>query len=60
MLFRSILKSKRILLLASGENKAEAIKETVSGYVSTQVPSSLLQTHPEVTIIIDEAAAKLL
>ena len=56
----TILKSKRILLLASGENKAEAIKETVSGYVSTQVPSSLLQTHPEVTIIIDEAAAKLL
>lgn len=56
----TILKSKRILLLASGENKAEAIKETISGYVSTQVPSSLLQTHPEVIIIIDKAASKLL
>ena len=56
----TILKARRILLLASGKNKAHAIKETVSGHVSTQVPSSLLQTHPEVTIIIDEAAAELI
>lgn len=56
----TILKARRIILLASGENKAEAIKNTVSGYVSTLTPSSLLQTHPEITVIIDEAAAKLL
>ena len=56
----TILKSSRILLLASGKNKAHAIKETVSGHVSTEVPSSLLQTHPEVTIIIDEDAASLI
>ena len=53
----TILKSNRILLLASGKNKAKAIKETVSGNVTTKVPSSLLQTHPEVTIIVDEEAA---
>ncbi len=56
----TILKSDRILLLASGKNKAKVIKETISGYVSTAVPASVLQTHPEVTIIIDEAAASLI
>ncbi len=56
----TILKARRILLLASGKNKAHAIKETVSGHVSTKVPSSLLQTHPQVTFIIDEDAAELL
>ncbi|MGM0409417.1 MAG: glucosamine-6-phosphate deaminase [Bacillota bacterium] len=56
----TILKAKRIVLLASGKNKAYALKETVSGHISTQVPSTLLQTHPEVTIIIDEAAAELI
>ncbi len=56
----TILKSRRILLLASGRNKAKAIRETISGYVSTQVPASLLQTHPEVTVIIDEEAADLI
>lgn len=53
----TILKAQRILLLASGKNKAQAIQETISGYVSTRVPSSLLQTHPEVTIVVDEEAA---
>lgn len=55
----TILKAKRIILLASGESKAEAIRDTVNDFVTTQIPSSLLQTHPEVTLIIDEAAASL-
>ncbi|MEJ6951867.1 glucosamine-6-phosphate deaminase [Natronospora cellulosivora (SeqCode)] len=56
----TILKARRIILLASGENKAEAIKETVNGFISTDTPSSLLQTHPDVTLVIDEAAASLI
>lgn len=56
----TILKARRIILLASGRNKARAIKKTVNGYVDTKVPSSLLQTHPEVTLIIDQEAASLL
>jgi glucosamine-6-phosphate deaminase len=56
----TILKSNRILLMASGKNKARAIRETIGGYVSTEVPASLLQTHPEVTVIIDEEAADLI
>jgi glucosamine-6-phosphate deaminase len=56
----TILKADRIVLLASGKNKAEAIKNTVSGKISTQVPASLLQTHPEITVLLDQEAASLL
>lgn len=55
-----ILRARRIILLASGENKAEAIRETVSGLVTTNTPSSFLQLHPDVYLIIDKAAASLL
>lgn len=56
----TILKSDRIILLASGKNKVDAIKATASGKISTQIPASLLQTHPEITMIIDKDAAQLL
>ncbi len=54
----TILKSRKIILLASGENKAEAIKKTTNNKITTKVPSSLLQTHPDMTLIIDKEAAK--
>jgi len=56
----TILKARRIILLASGRNKAEAIKKTVSGLVTSACPSSFLQTHPDVTLILDQEAAALL
>ena len=56
----TILKADRIVLLASGKNKAEAIKDTVSGKISTKVPASLLQTHPEITVLLDQEAASLI
>jgi glucosamine-6-phosphate deaminase len=56
----SILKSKAILLLASGKNKAEVVARMFSGEVDTQLPASLLQVHPNVTVIVDREAASLL
>lgn len=56
----SIMKSKKILLLASGEGKADAIYKTVCGEVTPEVPSSILQFHSDVVLIIDEAAASKL
>ena len=56
----TILKADRIVLLASGKNKAEAIKNTISGKISTKAPASLLQTHPEITILLDQEAASLI
>lgn len=55
-----IMKSKKIIVIASGESKAEAVKEMVSGKISTKMPASMLQMHRDVTVIIDEDAAKLL
>ncbi|MCP4336835.1 MAG: glucosamine-6-phosphate deaminase [Mycoplasma sp.] len=56
----SIMKAKKIILIASGANKAEAIKATMEGPVTTDAPSSFLQKHNDVTLIVDEEAAKLL
>jgi glucosamine-6-phosphate deaminase len=56
----TILKADRIVLMASGKNKAEAIKKTVSGKISTKEPASLLQTHPQITIILDQEAASMI
>lgn len=55
-----IMKAKKIVLIASGENKAEAIKELLSGNIKTENPSSMLQMHRDVTVIIDKEAAKLI
>lgn len=55
----SILKAKKILLLASGENKKEIIKKLLENdTLTTQLPASFLALHPDVTIIVDEAAYK--
>lgn len=53
----SIMQAKKIILLAFGEGKADAIAKTVNGPVTKQVPASILQNHPDVTIVLDEAAA---
>ncbi len=53
----TIMKAKRIILLASGKNKAPAIAKTVNGLISTDTPSSFLQIHNDVTIIADKEAA---
>ena len=57
---KTIMQSKRILLVASGPNKAQAIKDTVEGKITGDVPASYLQDHKDVTIIVDKAAAALL
>ncbi|MCX6258690.1 MAG: glucosamine-6-phosphate deaminase [Bacteroidia bacterium] len=56
----SILKSKRILLMAWGENKADIIKETVEGPVTDHIPASYLQKHPDTTILVDPVSASML
>ena len=45
-------------LMAFGEKKAHAIKKMIEGPVTEQVPASILQKHPDVTIIVDKAAAQ--
>ena len=56
----TIMKSKKVLMVVSGPEKAEAVKATVEGPVTTDMPASVLQNHPDVTLVVDEAAASLL
>ncbi|WP_455662039.1 glucosamine-6-phosphate deaminase [Pradoshia sp.] len=55
----TIMKSREILLLASGKAKAEAIRGTIHGEITEELPASILQTHPNVTIIVDKEAYSL-
>lgn len=55
-----ILKAKQIVLLVRGEEKAEAVKNALEGPITTQCPASLLQSHPNVVVLLDEGAAKWL
>ena len=57
---RSILHSRMLLLLASGENKAEAVFGAVRGPIRPELPASILQLHPDVIVVADQAAARLL
>jgi glucosamine-6-phosphate deaminase len=53
----TILEAKRILLLATGSNKADAIRAAVEGPLTTSVPASALQLHSATVVVVDEAAA---
>ena len=58
---KSIMAAKKIILLAFGEEKAEAIKDLVTAKEATEdIPSTVLIHHPDVTIIADKAAAQLI
>lgn len=52
----SIMEGEEILLLVSGESKAEALANVINGKVTEDFPASILQKHANVTIIADEAA----
>ncbi|WP_395785743.1 glucosamine-6-phosphate deaminase [Aquirufa sp.] len=55
-----IMHAKRIVLLAWGEHKAESVARAVEGPVTSEIPASYLQQHPNTTFILDETAASLL
>lgn len=57
---RTILSAKRIVLLAFGEAKADAVAKMVEGPVSASLPASVLQMHSSVKVIVDEGAASKL
>jgi glucosamine-6-phosphate deaminase len=55
-----ILDAKHILFVATGEHKAWGVRRSLEGEVSNDAPASFLRCHPNVTVVLDEAAAKLL
>ena len=53
---QTILESKKIILLASGESKANAVKRLLTEEPTEELPASALKTHPDVVVIVDERA----
>ena len=53
----TILRSKRIVLMAWGQNKASIIKRTIQGEISSEVPATFLQNHNNATFVLDQSAA---
>lgn len=50
------MNARKIVLIATGKNKAEAIKNLIHGKISKKIPSFILRNHPDVTIYVDEDA----
>jgi len=57
---KMILRAKQIVLIATGNAKAEAVQAMIEGEVTPQCPASALQNHPDVAVYLDQAAAALL
>ena len=56
----AIMEAKQVLLIATGTDKAEAIRQAIEGDVSPLCQASILRTHPNVIFLLDEKAASLL
>ncbi len=56
----TIMEARHVVLLASGRQKAEAVHQLVEGSVSAMWPGTILQHHPHVTVLVDNAAASRL
>lgn len=52
-----IMKAKKVILIASGENKAWAVKSLIDDVITTTIPATLLKLHSDVTVLLDRSAA---
>lgn len=57
---KSIMNAKKIILIATGENKAKAVYGLLKGKISEEMPCSILQKHPDCTVYLDKAAYRLI
>ena len=55
--FLQFLRSKRIVLMAWGKNKASIIKRTIQGEISSEVPATFLQNHNNTTFVLDRSCS---
>lgn len=56
----AIMRARRVVLIATGEDKAQAVRDAVLGDVTPQVQASILRYHPNALFLLDKAAASLL
>lgn len=55
---RNIMQARKIVLVAKGTSKAEIVKKMITGPVTTDIPASVLQLHPNCEFLLDEASAQ--
>lgn len=56
---KAIMQARKILLMACGENKADVLEKALFGQVKPEIPASILQLHPNVTVVADRAALRV-
>ncbi len=56
----TVMAARKVVMVVTGKDKAQILKDSFFGPITPQVPASILQLHPDVTVICDEAAASLL
>jgi glucosamine-6-phosphate deaminase len=57
---RNIMAARKILLVATGISKAEALYNSLYGPITPKVPASVLQLHPDLTVVADEDALSMI
>ena len=57
---KNIMSAKKVLLIASGAGKAEALYNSLYGPITPNVPASILQLHPDLTVVADEDALSII
>lgn len=57
---QTIMNAKKIVLIATGKNKAETVKKSFFGPITPSVPASILQLHPDCTVVLDADAASMI
>ena len=57
---KTVMNARKLLLIALGESKADAVRATIEGPVTADCPASVLQLHPDVVVFLDEGAASKL
>jgi glucosamine-6-phosphate deaminase len=55
---KSILQARKVVMIVSGEEKAEIVREAFLGPVTSTIPASILQLHPDFILITDKLAGK--
>lgn len=56
---KNIMSAKKIVVIVSGKSKSQILKEVIYGPITPHVPASILQLHPDVTIIADYSALSI-
>ncbi len=56
----TIMRAKKVVLVASGKGKADIIRDIIKGKITPMAPASILRLHQDVTIVVDQEAASLL